>query len=168
SEYGPDVQYADELHAEGMDEIHVPDLADGRLERRLSGQNAASSLAAGEPHEPEAIMIVGEQALDADLANGAALGHRDSPVQEENRRWMPGASAAVATCSRNFFSLNICASSERSCRCSSVACSGTSSTNTCSTGRPSGESKGIGCSGRTKAPSACLRPLMRPWGIAIP
>src|SRR5215472_12035477 len=60
------------------------------------------------------------------------------------------------------------ASSERSCRCSSVACSGTRSTNTWPTALPSGASKGIGCFGRTKAASVRSRPLMRPCGMAMP
>ena len=70
--------------------------------------------------------------------------------------------------SRKRASENICASSERSCRCCSVACSGTSSTNTWATGLPSGASNGMGDLRRTNAPCASPRPRMRPWGIAMP
>ena len=52
--------------------------------------------------------------------------------------------SAPASRSRKRASENICASSERSCRCCSVACSGTSSTKTWPTGLPSGASKAIG------------------------
>ena len=76
--------------------------------------------------------------------------------------------SSPARLSRKRLSENICASSDRSCRCCSVACSGTSSTNTCPTGLPSGASNGIGDLRRTKAPSASFRPLIRPWGIAMP
>src|SRR5712692_721456 len=70
--------------------------------------------------------------------------------------------------SRSTRSENICASSERICRCFSVAFSGTSRTKTRLTGLPSGASKGTGCASRTNAPSASLRPLMRPCGMATP
>ena len=80
----------------------------------------------------------------------------------------PLGSIVVESRSRNARSLNMPASSDRSCRCSSVACSGTRSTNTWLTGLPSGASKGIGCRGRTNAPSARSSPLMRPCGIAMP
>ena len=63
---------------------------------------------------------------------------------------------------------NIWASSDRSCRCFSVACAGTRSTNTCATGLPSGESNGIGDFRRTNAPLASASPRMRPCGIAMP
>src|SRR6266850_1749486 len=70
--------------------------------------------------------------------------------------------------SRSALSLNICASSERSCRCFSVAFSGTSSTNTSVTGLPSGASNGTGWATRMNAPRASFSPLMRPCGMATP
>ena len=39
----------DDLQAEGMDEIHVADLADGRFELGLAGQHAVPTLTTGEP-----------------------------------------------------------------------------------------------------------------------
>src|SRR5687767_8365521 len=70
--------------------------------------------------------------------------------------------------SRSALSENICASSDRICRCFSFAFSGTSSTKTRLTGLPSGASNATGCASRTKAPSASFSPLMRPCGIATP
>src|SRR5688500_11839821 len=78
------------------------------------------------------------------------------------------ASGARPMASRKTLSLNICASSDRICRCFSVAFSGTSSTKTRVTGLPSGASKGTGCARRMNAPSASFRPLMRPCGMATP
>src|SRR2546423_1090604 len=101
-------------------------------------------------------MVVLEHVLEAHLPHGARFVHLGAGAQVENTRWMPIASVAVATFSRKAFSLNICASSDKSSRCSSVACSGTSSTNTCSTGLPSAASNGIGCSGRRVSTSLAL------------
>jgi hypothetical protein len=73
-------------------------------------------------------------------------------------------SGAARRASRNGRSAKRWANSERICRCSSVACSGTNKTKSKLTGRPSGESKGTGLLRRRKAPAACLRPLIRPCG----
>jgi hypothetical protein len=89
-----------------------------------------------------------------------------SPLGEEGMGCQ--ASGAFRSCSRKARSLNIWASSDSSCRWCSLACSGTSSTNSRVTGRPSGASKGTGSARRMKAPRASLRPLMRPWGMAMP
>ena len=78
------------------------------------------------------------------------------------------ASGSAANCVRISLSLNICASSERICRCKSLAFSGTSSTKIRFTGFPSGASNGIGPRVRTNAPAASRNPLMRPCGIAMP
>src|SRR5262249_7350077 len=157
---------------ERMDEVHVPDLADGGLQRRLAGEHAVAAVAPGDPGEAEALAIVRDETLDADLPEVRVGGHRvagqPAGVQSRTAVQAARASGAVARRSRNARSLNICASSDRSSRCVSVACSGTSSTNTWWTGRPSGASKAIGCARRTNAPRASLRPLMRPWGIATP
>src|SRR2546429_720691 len=159
---------ADDLNAEWMDEIHVADLADGRFELGLAGQHAVPTLTTGEPVEPQSRLIFREELFDADLPHRDAVVHDGGPCQLEKRRCRLEESIALASSSLNERSLNMPASSDRSCRCSSVACSGTSSTKTCPTGLPSGASNGIGLRGRTNAPSACVRPLMRPWGIAMP
>src|SRR5713226_317158 len=78
------------------------------------------------------------------------------------------ASVSVESFSRSSRSLSICASSDSTRRCCSVACSGTNSRNTRLTGLPSGASNGTGCARRTKAPTASFRPLILPWGIATP
>src|SRR5437879_4177697 len=78
------------------------------------------------------------------------------------------ASVAVESFSRSSRSLSICASSDRTRRCCSVACSGTNSRNTRLTGLPSGASNGTGCARRTKAPTASFRPLILPCGMASP
>ena len=83
-------------------------------------------------------------------------------------RWAAAASGAAASASRRLASLNICASSESSSRCASVACSGTSIANTRLTGWPSGASNGMGVAVRTKAHTGSLSVLMRPCGIATP
>src|ERR1044072_4229614 len=70
--------------------------------------------------------------------------------------------------SRSTLSLNICASSERICRCFSVAFSGTRSTKTSVTALPSGASNGTGWGTRTNAPRAPFSPLVRPCGMATP
>ena len=129
----------------------MADLADGRLQRRLAGQHAVAALASGDPVEAEPRLVVGEEPLDADLPHHA--GARRSRV--DALRGAP--SARITACNVGRASVargagargkraseNICASSDRSCRCCSVACSGTSSTNTCATGLPSGASNGIG------------------------
>jgi hypothetical protein len=59
-----------------MDEIHVPDLTDGRLQRRFAREHAIATLAAGKPGQAKSIVIVLEQSLDADLPDGAAVIHR--------------------------------------------------------------------------------------------
>src|SRR5882672_4753765 len=78
-------------------------------------------------------------------------------------RWRWPTSAATPALSRS-----ICASSDRTRRCCSVACSGTKSRNTRLTGLPSGASNGTGCARRTKAPTASLSPLILPCGMATP
>ncbi len=129
--------------------------------------------AAGEPDEPEPFAVVLEELLDADLPHGRFARH-GRPVRlpissRETRRPAPPRRARASSWSRNARSENICASSDRSCRCWSVACSGTSSTNTWSTGLPSGASNAIGCAQaheRAHAPRAS--PWMRPCGMAMP
>ena len=67
-----------------MDEIHVPDLADGRLERGLAGQHAVATLPADEPTQSQALLIVVVQLVDADLAHCADFAHeRRLPVGEQ-------------------------------------------------------------------------------------
>src|SRR5882672_10669055 len=82
--------------------------------------------------------------------------------------WSVPASVSVESFSRSSRSLSICASSDRTRRCCSVACSGTNSRNTRLTGLPSGASNGTGCARRTKAPTASLSPLILPCGMATP
>src|SRR5574337_734690 len=81
---------------------------------------------------------------------------------------MAALSGALERASRKWRSLNIWASSESSCRCCSLACSGTRRTNSMLTGLPSGASNCTGVASRKKAPVASLRPLIRPWGMAMP
>ena len=104
------------------------------FKRRFAGQHAAAALAPGEPREAEARLVVGEESLDADSAALMPLGSCSCAIA------LPQSAEHVVQCrrrrrrrrdaSRNCFSENICASSDRSCRCCSVACSGTSSTKT--------------------------------------
>ena len=68
-----DLRRAQDLDAERMDEVHVPDLADGRLQRGLAGQHAVAALAAAEPVQAQPLAVVVEEALDADLAHAADL-----------------------------------------------------------------------------------------------
>src|SRR6266567_1832761 len=145
---------ADDLDAERVDEIHVADLADGGLELGLTGQHAVPALTTGEPAEPQSRLIFREDLFDADLPHRDPVVHDGGPCQLENRRCRLEESVAEASSSLNERSLNMPASSDRSCRCSSVACSGTSSTNTCATGLPSGASNGMGWRGLTNAASA--------------
>ena len=56
-----DLRRAQDLDAERMDEIHVADLADRRLQRRLAGQHAVAALAAGDPVQAEPVAVVVEQ-----------------------------------------------------------------------------------------------------------
>ena len=98
---------ADELDAERMDEIHVPDLPDGRFQRSFPGQDARPALTTRDPLEPETLLVVLDHALEAHLPHGTVFVHRGAAVQVENKRWMPVASVAVATWSRKVFSLNI-------------------------------------------------------------
>ena len=65
----------DQLDAKRMDEIHMPDLTDGRLQRGFSGQHAIAALTTGKPGQAKTIVIVLEQTLDADLPDGAAVAH---------------------------------------------------------------------------------------------
>ncbi len=167
-----------------MDEVHVADLADGRLQRRLARQHAIAALSAARPSEPEPRPVVVEQSLDADLPrsrlrwswrgcdgargcpssrNPSASCRRLRPRTRRIRRRPSGRGARGSALSENIW-----ASSDSSCRCCSVACSGTSSTNTCATGLPSGASNGMGDLRRTNAPCASLSPLIRPWGMAMP
>ena len=77
---------ADELDAKRMDEIHVPDLPDGRFQRRFANQDTAPALAARDPFEPETLVIVLEHALEAHLSHGAIFVHRAAGTQVENAR----------------------------------------------------------------------------------
>ncbi len=94
------------------------------------------------------------------------LGRRLPALEEiEEVRAVLGAREAVA---ERLLGEHLRELGPRSCRWRSVACSGTSSTNTCATGLPSGASNGTACLRRTKAPRASFNPLMRPWGMAMP
>ena len=57
-----DLRRAEQLHAERVDEVHVADLADRRLERRLAGEHAVAAVAAGDPAELQPVLVVGERA----------------------------------------------------------------------------------------------------------
>src|SRR6266542_275521 len=99
-----------------MDEVHVADLADRRLERRVAGQHFAAALAAGDPAQSETCLIVGEEALDAHLAHHtvAYVIVHEVGSHAANSACSEAASRAAASCSRNVRSENICASSDRS------------------------------------------------------
>ena len=150
------------------------------LQLRLAGQHAVSALAPGDPVESEPRLVVGEDPLDADLPHHA--GHLVSapprswprrrlmpraptdrtPRAIRRRRWGPRGFRGNARFE------NICASSERSCRCCSVACSGTGAR---TPGQPvcrPARRTGIGDFRRTNAPCASASPRIRPCGIAIP
>ena len=77
---------ADELDTKRMDEIHVPDLPDGRFQRRLADQDAVPALTARNPLESETLVVVFEHALEAHLPHGAVVVHRGAGAQVENRR----------------------------------------------------------------------------------
>ena len=87
-----ELRRAQDLDAERMDEIHVADLADGRLQRRLAGQHAVAALASGDPVESEPRLVVVEDPFDADLPH-----HAGSPVMPRSaprHRRRDGAHAA--------------------------------------------------------------------------
>ena len=70
--------------------------------------------------------------------------------------------------SRTLFSLNSPAICDSNSKCSLVAASGTSYTNTSDTGLLSGASNSIGSFSRTNAPVAADKPACRPCGMATP
>jgi hypothetical protein len=67
-----------------MDEVHVANLADGRPERGFASQHAIATLAADEPAQSHALLIVRVQLVDTDLPHRAAFAH-DAGSQVQNR-----------------------------------------------------------------------------------
>ena len=109
----------------------------------VAGQHAIAALAAAEPVSPSRSRLSSNRrwTLTWRMRGARRSRRRRFPC----RGTAPGDRSAIALAaasrSRKARSENIWASSERSCRWRSVACSGTSSTKTCDTGLPSGESK---------------------------
>jgi hypothetical protein len=86
-----------DLNAERVDEIHVPDLADGGLQLHLAGEHAVAPLAAGEPVEPQPRLVFRVELLDADLAYRNTVVHDGEVSQVANSRCRPAASLVAAS-----------------------------------------------------------------------
>src|SRR4051794_8206779 len=80
-----------------MDEVHVADLADGRLEGRFAGQHLVAALPPREPGEAETRLVILEELLDAHLPKHEAVAAQVcAPTLAKNAAALPPEGAQFA------------------------------------------------------------------------
>src|SRR5690606_19837298 len=115
----------------------------------------------GGPAQFEAFALLLEQFVGGDRVVHAASSRR-------SRERSASGPVAARSASRLPGTAKYSASSDSSCRCCWVKCSGTAIANTRSTGWPSPAWKPTGCRNRRKAARTLVVVLQRPCGIATP
>src|SRR5690606_4467115 len=152
---------AEDLDLVRVDRVEVAGQGRSTGERVAGFQPPRRTLGPGGPAQFEAFALLLEQLVGGDRVVHAASSRRS----RERSASGPGAARSA---SRLAGTAKYSASSDSSCRCWWVKCSGTAIANTRSTAWPSPAWKPTGCRSRRKAARACVVVLQRPCGIATP
>src|SRR5690606_24138577 len=152
---------AKDLHLVRIDRVEVAGQR-WTSRKRVSGfQAPRRALLPRGPAQLEAFALLFEQ-----LAGGDRVVHAAS--SRSSRERSASGPGAARSASRLPGTAKYSASSDNSCRCCWVKCSGTAMANTRSTGWPSPAWKDTGRRSRRKAARTSAVVLQRPWGIATP